>query len=100
MITIKNWGKLIKLFRSKIQIVESDILYVINYYYPTLPSNEYYTITLSRLNPPQADHEHKNEYLMLCGEASYWLSKTELKDVDAVYEAIIDVAARHHIEIG
>jgi hypothetical protein len=100
MITIHNWGKLIRLFRSKIQIVESDILYVINYYYPTLPSNEYYTITLSRLNPPQADHEHKNEYLMLCGEASYWLSKTELQNVDSVYEAIVDVTVRHHIELG
>jgi hypothetical protein len=100
MITIKNWGKLIKLFRSKIQIVESDILYVIKYYYPTLPSNEYYTITLSRVNPPYPNHEHKNEYLMLCGEADYWLSKTELQNIDAVYEAIIDVAARHHIETG
>jgi len=100
MITIKNWGKLIRLFKSKIQIVESDILYAINYYYPTLPSNEYYTITLSRFNPPQADHEHKNEYLMLCGEASYWLSKTELQNIDSVYEAIIDVAARHTVDIG
>ena len=65
-----------------------------------MPSNEYYTITLSRINPPQQDHEHKNEYLMLCGEACYWLSKTELKNIDDVYEAIIDVAARHHIETG
>jgi hypothetical protein len=100
MITIKNWGKLIKLFRSKIQVRESEQHYLISYYYPTLPSNEYYTITLSRVNPPQPDHEHKNEYLMLCGEASYWLSKKELQNVDSVYEAIIDVAARHTVDIG
>jgi hypothetical protein len=37
---------------------------------------------------------------MLCGEASYWLSKTELQNVDSVYEAIIDVAARHTVDIG
>jgi hypothetical protein len=36
---------------------------------------------------------------MLCGECSYWLSKTELKDVDMVYEAIIDVAARQKYTI-
>jgi len=100
MITIKNWGKLIKIFKSKLQITELEMHYLIRYYYPTLPSNEYYTITLSRMNPPQQDHEHKNEYLMLCGEACYWLSKTELKNVDNVYEAIIDVSARHHIETG
>jgi hypothetical protein len=100
MITIKNWGKLIKIFKSKLEIRESEMHYLIRYYYPTLPCNEYYTITLSRINPPQQDHEHKNEYLMLCGEACYWLSKTELKNIDDVYEAIIDVAARHHIETG
>jgi len=32
MITIKNWGKLIKIFRSKIQIVESEMHYLIRYY--------------------------------------------------------------------
>ena len=100
MITIKNWGKLIRLFRSKIQIRESEMHYLISYYYPTLKANEYYTITLCRINPPQPDHEHKNEYLMLCGEAAYWLSKTELQNVDSVYEAIVDVTVRHHIEVG
>ena len=100
MITIKNWGKLIRLFRSKLEIRESEKHYLIRYYYPTLSANDYYTITLSRVNPPQPDHEHKREYLMLCGEAAYWLSKTELKNIDAVYEAIIDVAARHTVDIG
>jgi hypothetical protein len=100
MITIKNWGKLIGLFKSKIQIRESEQHYLISYYYPTLDKNNYYTITLSRVNPPQQDHEHKNEYLMLCGEAAYWLSKRELQNVDSVYEAIIDVAARHTVDIG
>jgi len=100
MITIKNWGKLIKLFRSKLQIVESDMLYVINYYYPSLSSGDYYRITLSRFNPSNKNHEHKNEYLLLCGDCKYWLSRKELKDVDSVYEAIIDVATRHHIEVG
>lgn len=98
MITITNWGKLIKLFRSKLQIIELEQHYLIKYFYPTLPANECYNITLSRVNPPQPDHEHKNEYLMLCGEAVYWLSKTELKNIDAVYEAIIDVAARHNLK--
>lgn len=100
MITIKNWGKLIRLFRSKLEIRESEMHYLIRYYYPTLSANDYYTITLSRVNPPQPDHEHKREYLMLCGEAAYWLSKTELKNIDAVYEAIIDVAARHNVDMG
>lgn len=100
MITIKNWGKLIKLFRSELKIVETDTHYLIQYYYPHTSKNNYYNITLSRINPPQPDHEHKNEYLMLCGEAAYWLSKRELKNIDAVYEAIIDVATRHHIELG
>jgi hypothetical protein len=99
MITIKNWDKLTRLFRSKIEIRESDILYVINYYYPTLKANEYYTITLCRINPPQPDHEHKDEYLMLCGDCKYWLSKTELNNIDDVYEAIIDVVCRHNFEI-
>jgi len=99
MITIKNWGKLIRLFRSKIQIVESDILYVINYYYPNLPSNEYYTITLSRISPPQQDHPHRGEYLMLCGVSEYWLNKKELEDVDSVYEAIVDVVVRHNLKV-
>jgi len=99
MITITNWGKLIRLFKSKLQIIELEQHYLIKYFYPTLPANECYNITLSRVNPPQPDHEHKNDYLMLCGECSYWLSKTELKDVDMVYEAIIDVAARQKYTI-
>ena len=99
MITIKNWGKLIKLFRSKLQITELETHYIIKYYYPTLEANDCYVITLSRFSPPQPDHEHKNDYLLLCGECSYWLSKNELKDVDAVYEAIIDVAARQKYTI-
>jgi hypothetical protein len=37
---------------------------------------------------------------MLCGEACYWLSKIELQNVDSVYEAIVDVTVRHHIEVG
>jgi hypothetical protein len=100
MITIKNLNKLGKLFKSKLTIVEADTHYLIRYYYPTLSNGDYYRITLSRFNPPQADHKHKDEYLMLCGECCYWLSKSELKDVDAVYEAIIDVAARHTVDIG
>jgi len=100
MITIKNWGKLIKSFRSELKIVEEDTHYIINYYYPHLPTGGSYVITLSRVTPPQPNHVHRNEYLMLCGEASYWLSKRELKDVNAVYEAIIDVITRHHIEVG
>ncbi len=100
MITIHNWGKLIRLFKSKLEIIELEQHYLIKYFYPTLSANECYNITLSRVNPPQQNHKHKNEYLMLCGEASYWLSKTELKNIDAVYEAIIDVAARHTVDIG
>jgi hypothetical protein len=100
MITIHNWGKLIRLFKSKLQIIELEQHYLIKYFYPTLSANEFYSITLCRVNPPQPDHEHKNEYLMLCGEAAYWLSKRELQNVDSVYEAIIDVAARHTVDIG
>jgi hypothetical protein len=99
MITIKNWGKLIKLFRSELKIVEADTHYLIQYYYPSLSSGDYYRITLSRFNPSNPNHEHKNEYLMLCGEQMYWLSKRELKDIDTVYEAIIDVAARHDLDL-
>jgi hypothetical protein len=98
MITIKNWGKLIRLFRSKLQIVESEMHYLISYYYPTLKTNQYYTITLSRMNPPQQDHPHKTEYLMLCGEQYRWLSKKDLGDIDIVYEAIIDVVTRHNMD--
>jgi len=98
MITIQNWGKLIKLFRSELKIVEEHTHYIIQYYYPTLSSGDYYTITLSRVNPPNPNHKHKNEYLMLCGEACYWLSKTELRNIDNVYEAIIDVASRHNMD--
>ena len=73
--------------------------YLIRYYYPTLAANEYYTITLSRINPPQQDHPHKDEYLMLCGVSEYWLNKKELEDVDSVYEAIVDVVVRHNIKV-
>ena len=99
MITIKNWGKLIKLFKSKLQITELETHYEITYYYPTLPSNEYYRITLSRISPPQQDHPHKGEYLMLCGVSEYWLNKKELEDVDSVYEAIVDVVVRHNLKV-
>jgi hypothetical protein len=99
MITIQNWGKLIKLFRSKLQITELETHYIIKYYYPTLEANDYYVVTLSRFSPPQPDHEHKNDYLVLCGEAAYWLSKTELKNIDAVYEAIVDVVVRHNMKV-
>jgi len=99
MITIKNWDKLTRLFRSQIDIGELELYYEIIYYYPTLPSNEYYRITLSRISPPQQDHPHKDEYLMLCGESKYWLSKTELKNVDSVYEAIVDVVVRHNLKV-
>jgi hypothetical protein len=64
-----------------------------------LPSNEYYRITLSRISPPQQDHPHKDEYLMLCGVSEYWLNKKELEDVDKVYEAIVDVVVRHNIKV-
>jgi len=99
MITIKNWGKLIKLFRSKLQIKELELYYEITYYYPNLPSNEYYRITLSRISPPQQDHPHRGEYLMLCGVSEYWLNKKELEDVDSVYEAIVDVVVRHNLKV-
>ena len=99
MITIKNWDKLVGMFKSKIDIRMSEMHYLINYYYPTLPSNQYYTITLSRMNPPQQDHPHKTQYLMLCGEESYWLSKKQLEDIDVVYEAIVDVVVRHNIKV-
>jgi len=99
MITITNWGKLIKLFRSKLQIRELELYYEITYYYPTLPSNEYYRITLSRISPPQQDHPHRGEYLMLCGVSEYWLNKKELEDVDSVYEAIVDVVVRHNLKV-
>ena len=98
MITIQNWGKLIRLFKSELKIVEEHTHYIIQYYYPTLSNGDYYTITLSRYTPPNPNHEHKNEYLMLCGEQMYWLSKTELRNIDNVYEAIIDVASRHNID--
>jgi hypothetical protein len=98
MITIQNWGKLIRLFKSELKIVEEHTHYIIQYYYPTLSSGDYYTITLSRYTPPNPNHEHKNEYLMLCGEQMYWLSKTELRNIDNVYEAIIDVASRHNMD--
>ena len=99
MITIKNWDKLTRLFRSQIDIGESELYYEITYYYPTLPSNEYYRITLSRISPPQQDHPHKDEYLMLCGVSEYWLNKKELEDVDSVYEAIVDVVVRHNLKV-
>jgi hypothetical protein len=99
MITITNWGKLIKLFRSKLQIKELELYYEISYYYPTLPSNEYYRITLSRISPPQHDHPNKNKYLILCGESEYWLTRKQLEDVDVVYEAIVDVVVRHNMKV-
>ena len=99
MITIKNWDKLTRMFRSQIDIGELELYYEIIYYYPTLPSNEYYRITLSRISPPQHDHPHKDEYLMLCGVSEYWLNKKELEDVDSVYEAIVDVVVRHNIKV-
>jgi hypothetical protein len=97
MITIKNWDKLTRLFRSKLEIRESEMHYLISYYYPTLKTNQYYTITLSRMNPPQQDHPHKTEYLMLCGEQSRWLSKKDLGDIDIVYDAIIEVVTKHNM---
>jgi len=99
MITIKNWDKLTRMFRSQIDIGELELYYEITYYYPTLPSNEYYKITLSRISPPQQDHPHKDEYLMLCGVSEYWLNKKELEDVDSVYEAIVDVVVRHNLKV-
>jgi hypothetical protein len=99
MITIKNWDKLTRLFRSQIDIGELELYYEIIYYYPTLPSNEYYRITLSRISPPQHDHPNKNKYLMLCGESEYWLTKKQLEDVDAVYESIVDVVVRHNMKV-
>jgi len=99
MITIKNWDKLTSMFRSQIDIEELEIYYEIKYCYPTLPANEYYRITLSRISPPQQDHPHKGEYLMLCGVSEYWLNKKELEDVDKVYEAIVDVVVRHNIKV-
>ena len=99
MITIKNWDKLTRLFKSQIDIGELELCYEITYYYPTLPSNEYYRITLSRISPPQQDHPHKDEYLMLCGVSEYWLNKKELEDVDSVYEAIVDVVVRHNLKV-
>ena len=99
MITIKNWDKLTRLFRSQVDIGELELCYEITYYYPTLPSNEYYRITLSRISPPQQDHPHKDEYLMLCGVSEYWLNKKELENVDSVYEAIVDVVVRHNLKV-
>jgi hypothetical protein len=100
MITIKNWDKLIRLFRSKLEITESDMCYLIRYYYPTLATNDYYTITLSRVNPPYPNHVNRTEYLMLCGDESRWLSKKDLGDIDIVYDAIIEVVARHDLKIN
>jgi hypothetical protein len=98
-LTIKNWDKLTRLFRSQIDIGELELYYEITYYYPTLPSNEYYRITLSRISPPQQDHPHKDEYLMLCGQTEYWLNKNQLKDVDTVYEAMVDIVVRHNLKV-
>lgn len=100
MITITNWDKLTRLFRSQIDISELELYYEIAYYYPTLPSNDYYRITLSRISPPQQDHPHNDEYLILCGEQSRWLSKRELQDINNVYDAIIEVVARHDLKIN
>ena len=100
MITIKNWDKLTGMFRSKIEVRMSDMHYLISYYYPTLPTNQCYTITLCRVNPPQQDHLHKTEYLMLCGDESRWLSKTDLEDINNVYDAIIEVVARHDLKVN
>ena len=99
MIQIQNWDKLTSMFRSQIDISELELYYEIIYYYPTLPSNEYYRITLSRISPPQKDHPHKGEYLMLCGVSEYWLNKKELEDVDSVYAAIVDVVVRHNLKV-
>ena len=99
MITIKNWDKLTRLFRSQIDIGELELHYEITYYYPTLPSNEYYKITLSRMSPPQQDHPHKDEYLLLCGVSEFWLTKDELRDLDFVYNSIIDVVVRHNLKV-
>ena len=99
MIQIQNWDKLTSMFRSQIDISELELYYEIIYYYPTLPSNEYYRITLSRISPPQKGHPHKGEYLMLCGVSEFWLNKEELRDVDTVYEAIVDVVVRHNLKV-
>ena len=99
MIQIRNWDKLTRLFRSQIDIGEFEMHYEITYYYPTLPSNEYYRITLSRISPPQQDHPHKGEYLMLCGVSEFWLTKDELRDLDFVYNSIVDVVVRHNLKV-
>jgi hypothetical protein len=36
---------------------------------------------------------------MLCGVSEYWLTKEELKNVDSVYEAIVDVVVRHNLKV-
>ena len=36
---------------------------------------------------------------MLCGEAEFWLTKQELRDVDFVYNAIVDVVVRHNLKV-
>jgi hypothetical protein len=36
---------------------------------------------------------------MLCGQTEYWLNKNQLKDVDTVYEAIVDVVVRHNLKV-
>ena len=100
MITIKNWDKLISMFRSKIEIQTSEMHYVIRYFYPTLAAGDFYYITLSRMNPPQTDHPHKTKYLMLCGDESRWLSKTDLENIDTVYDSIIEVVARHDLKVN
>lgn len=100
MITIKNWDKLISMFRSKIEIQTSEMHYVIRYYYPTLSAGDFYYITLSRMNPPQTGHPHKTKYLILCGDESRWMSRMELEDINIVYDAIIGVVAEHDLKVS
>lgn len=99
MITIRNWDKLTEMFRSKVEVEELEIHYLIKYYYPTLSTGDFYYVTLSKMNPPQQNHPHKKEYLLLCGDEHRWMSRIQLEDINIVYDAIIGVVAEHDLKV-
>ena len=78
MLTIKNIDKIRLYTKANVKVHDGDWAYIFEI------DNEFgfkpYTVTLSRLHPPQNNHPYKDYYCMTYDGQQRWLQKKDMLD--------------------
>ena len=79
MLTIHNIERISNYTSANIVVKETEWAYIF-YIDNTFAPNNPYTITLSRIHPPQTGHPHRDYYCMTYNQHQMWLQRNDVMD--------------------